>query len=102
MAEAMRRIVVEGVSYRWRFGGVLVVIPGDRSGPQLYVDWGWRDHWLEPEKPFHQGPEPHVVTPGFVAEAVRFAVSHGWPSGSGGRPMRLGFEAGAFRLADQE
>lgn len=47
MAQRMRGIEVEGVPYRWRFDGVLVVIPSDRSGPQLYVDWGWRD-WLEP------------------------------------------------------
>jgi hypothetical protein len=95
MAERLRRIVVDGVLYRWRFDDVLVVIPGDRSGPQLYVDWGWRD-WLEPGGP---GAEPLVVTPRFVAEAVRAAVAHGWPSAAGGRPLRLAFQAGRFGLA---
>ncbi|MEW4567437.1 hypothetical protein AB1L88_06175 [Tautonia sp. JC769] len=90
----MRRIVVDGQSFRWRFDGVLVVVPGDRSGPPLYVDWGWRD-WLGPDG---LGGEPRVVTPRFVAEAVRVAVAHGWPMTSKGRPLRLGFEGGRFVL----
>jgi hypothetical protein len=92
MAEQLRRIVVDGVPYRWRFDDVLVVVPGDRSGPQLYVDWDWRD-CLEPDGP---GSEPHVVTPRFVAEAVRFATAQGWPSAVGGPPLRLGFVDGVF------
>jgi hypothetical protein len=94
MAEGMRRIVVDGQSFRWRFDDVLVVIPGDRSGPQMYVDWGWRDH-LEADGP---GAEPQVVTPRFVAEAVRFAVAHGWPSATSAGSLRLGFQAGSFTL----
>jgi len=95
MAEGLRRIVVDGVPYRWRFDDVLVVVPGERSGPQLYVDWGWRD-WLGPDGP---GGEPLVVTPGFVAEAVRFAIAQGWPSSTDGRPARLGFQGGRFVVA---
>jgi hypothetical protein len=95
MAEGMRRIVVDGQPFRWRFDDVLVVIPGDRSRPQMYVDWGWRDH-LEAEGP---GAEPQVVTPRFVAEAIRFAVAHGWPSVTSGHPLRLGFQADGFTLS---
>ncbi|AWM40401.1 hypothetical protein C1280_27720 [Gemmata obscuriglobus] len=87
--------MVDGRPFRWRFNDVLVVIPGDRSGPQFYVDWGWRD-WLEPDGP---GAEPHVVTPRFVAEAVRFAASLGWPSTAGWAPLRLGFQGGRFTAA---
>src|SRR5436189_5184422 len=90
MGERLRWIVVDGQPYRWRFDDVLVVIPGDRSGPQMYVDWGWRDH-LEADGP---GAEPQVVTPKFVAEAVRFAVAHGWPSANGAGPIRLGYQDG--------
>src|SRR5690242_7744697 len=92
MAERMRRIVVDGQPFLWRFDDVLVVIPGDRSSPQLYVDWGGRD-WLELDGP---GNEPLVVTPRFVAEAVRFSMAHGWPTASSGRPLRLGFQGGGF------
>ena len=88
----LRRIVVDGRPFRWRFNDVLVVIPGTRSGPQLYIDWGWRD-WLEPDGP---GAEPHVVTPRFVAEAVQFAATLGWPSAADGPPVRLGFQGGRF------
>lgn len=94
----LRPIVVDGQSFRWRFNDVLVVIPGDRSGPQLYVDWGWRD-WLEPDGP---GSEPHVVTPRFVAGAVRAAVAMGWPSDVPGPPLRLGFQGGRFTVAAPE
>ena len=40
MAGGMRRIVVDGRRFRWRFDDVLVVIPADRSGPQLYCRLG--------------------------------------------------------------
>lgn len=94
MAEGLRRILVDGALCRWRFDGVLVVVPGDRSGPPFYVEWGWRD-WLEPDGP---GAEPHVVTPRFVAGAVRFASALGWPSDVGGRALRLGFQGGNFTV----
>lgn len=95
MAKGLRRITVDGVPYRWRFDVVLVVIPIDRCGPQLYVDWGWQD-WPEPDG---HGVEPLVVTPQFVAEAIRFAVTHGWPSASRGRSLRLFFQGGSFTPA---
>jgi hypothetical protein len=92
MADELRPITVGGVRFRWRFDGRLVVTPAGRSGPPLYVEWGWRD-WLEPEGP---GAEPVVVTPRFVAAAVRFATTLGWPSPSGGPPVRLTFQNGTF------
>ncbi len=94
MAKRLRRIVVDERLYRWRFDDVLVVIPGDRSGPQLYVDWGWREH-LEADGP---ASPPQVVTPRFVAAAIRFAAIHGWPSAEDDGSMRLGFEEGSFIL----
>ncbi len=68
MAERLRPIAVDGYRFRWRFDGRLVVIPEGRSGPQLYVEWGWRD-WLEPEG---IGSSPSIVTPQFVADAAWF------------------------------
>jgi hypothetical protein len=94
MTDGLRPITVDGRCFRWRFDGRLVVIPADRSGPQLRVDWGWRD-WLEPEG---RGPEPSVVTPSFVAEAVRFALANGWQPERTGPPFRLGFGACCFRV----
>lgn len=94
MGKGMRRIVVDGQSYRWRFDEVLVVIPHRSSGPQLYVDWGWRN-WLEPEGP---GPAPPIVTPRFVAAAIRFALAQRWQSEVSGPPLRLVFESGSFRV----
>ncbi len=69
--------------------------PASASGPPLYVDWGWRD-WLEPDEP---AAKPLIVTPRFVAEAVRFALARGWQPVAGGGPLRLGFESGDFSLA---
>ena len=94
MAEGLRRIVVDGEILRWRFDDVLVVIPGDRSGPQLYVDWNWRD-CNEPEGP---GEEPQIVTPRFVSEAIRFALTQGWSFADSGKPMHLEFQSGIFNL----
>jgi hypothetical protein len=95
MADGLRPITVDGRRFRWRFDGLLVVIPAGRSGPQLRVDWGWRD-WVEPQG---QGPSPSVVTPRFVAEAIRFALTNGWQPAVSGPPLRLAFEGGSFQMA---
>jgi hypothetical protein len=97
MADGLRPITVEGTRYRWRFNGRLVVIPRDRSSPQLTVDWGWQD-WLEPGV---QSKDPLVVTPSFVDAAIRFAIANGWKPETNGAPFQLGFEAGSFCLASQ-
>jgi hypothetical protein len=82
MAEGMRRIVVDGQPFRWRFDDVLVVIPGDRSGPQLYVDWGWRD-WLEPDGPGGRTAGGHAQARGRgdpVRGGAWLALSDRWQS----------------------
>jgi hypothetical protein len=91
---SLRRIVVDDRTFRWRFDGKLVVIPATASCPQLYVDWGWKD-WLEPDGP---GDEPSVVTPRFVADAIRFGLANGWCADMTSKPMRLTLEDGRFRL----
>jgi hypothetical protein len=97
MRGGFRPMTVEGQRYRWRFDGRLVVVPRGRSGPPLRVDWDWRD-WLEPEG---AGPEPRVVTPRFVAEAIGFALTHGWKPEEAGPPFLLCFREGAFRLVSR-
>ena len=77
---------------------MVVVIPADRSGPQLRVRWGWRDFWLEP--PHGAGPEPQVVTPRFVAAAIRFALAHGWEPDVNGPPFLLDFNNDKFLVAN--
>lgn len=96
MAEGLRPIVVAGRRLRWRFDDDLVVIPAGRSGPQLVVAWGWRDH-LEADGP---GAAPQVVTPAFVAAAVRAALDLGWNPDANGPPTRLGYADGRFAPAD--
>ncbi len=95
MGDGLRPITVEGRRFRWRFDGRLVVIPDDRSAPQLQVDWGWRD-WLGADGP---GPEPRMVTPRFVAEAISVALSQGWQPSAGGSPLSLNYRDGRFAAA---
>lgn len=95
--EGLRQITVRGTCYRWRFNphnGKVVVIPIDRSGPQLNVSWGWQD-WLEPEGP---GPEPNTVTPAFVADAIQFALDNGWTGERLGTSIVLRYEEGHFQV----
>jgi hypothetical protein len=95
MAEGMRPITVDGQAFRWRFDDYVVVIPADKSSPQLIVEWGWKD-WLEPGGP---GNEPVVVTPKLVAAAIRFAITNGWAPEKSGPPFKLGYVAGSFRTS---
>lgn len=98
MAAGLRPIVVEGRRFRWRFDERLVVVPRDRSGPALFVEWGWRDG-LEPEGP---GPEPRIVTPRFVAAAIAFALANGWPPERAGAPLRLEYDGRDFRVSKSD
>lgn len=94
MAAGLRPIAVEGRLFRWRFDGRLVVVPEGRSGPVLFVEWGWHD-WLEPEGP---GPEPRIVTPRLVAEAIAFALACGWQTEGTGAPLVLDYDGCGFRV----
>jgi hypothetical protein len=93
MAAGLRPITVEGRRFRWRFDERLVIVPEGRSGPVVFVEWGWHD-WLEPEGP---GPEPRIVTPRFVAEAIAFALANGWqPEGDGDTLLK--YNRSGFRV----
>lgn len=94
MAAGLRSIAVEGRWFHWRFDERLVVVAKGRSGSVLYVEWGWRD-WSEPEGP---GPEPRIVTPRFVSEAIAFALARGWQPEMAGAPLRLEYDTDGFRV----
>jgi hypothetical protein len=98
MGEGLRKIVVEGRRFRWRFNDRIVVVPEGRSGPPLYVDWGWED-CLEAGG---RGPGPVIVTPRFVAEAIAFALASGWQPDGHRRPFRLDYKDPVFRVREGE
>ena len=93
MGAGFRKIVVQGRVFRWRFEDRLVIIPDGESGPPLYVRWGWRD-WVESVGP---GNEPLIVTPRFVAAAIRFGLEHGWGPDRDKSPVELGFSGDTFQ-----
>jgi hypothetical protein len=93
MTGGLRPITVARRRFRWRFDQRLVVVPEGRSGPVLYVEWGWRD-WSEPEGP---DPQPWIVTPRFVAEAIAFALESGWQPEKNGAAQFLEYDSSGFR-----
>ena len=96
MSKSLRSIVVDGARFRWRFDERVVVVPDGRSGPPLYVEWDWKE-WTEPEG---AGPKPLIVTPRFVADAIRSAVSMGWSPTEEKRPWHLQFKNQGFQIKD--
>lgn len=93
-----RPIVVDEVSYCWRFDEVLhVVLDSESSDPgqRLVVDWGWVD-WLEPGYRDLPTAEPQVVTPKFVALAIRAGLASGWEPTERGQEFRLRLANGEF------
>ncbi|MFF2658472.1 hypothetical protein ACFVUH_14010 [Kitasatospora sp. NPDC058032] len=96
-----RRIVVDGVEYRWRVGrrhlccdyegSTLGYVAEAAVGPgsTLVVETG---------RPALVGPRPlpeEVVLPREVAAGIRAARARGWTPGADGSPFRLSFSPGA-------
>ncbi|MEV7186669.1 hypothetical protein [Kitasatospora sp. NPDC093102] len=94
-----RRIVVDGVAYRWRVssrhwccdyeGTTLGYAVEDAAHPgtTLVVDTG---------RPALRNPDAvpaHLVLPREVAAGIRFARSKGWTPGAGGSPFKLHLSA---------
>ncbi|MFE7531214.1 hypothetical protein ACFU7Y_36715 [Kitasatospora sp. NPDC057542] len=94
-----RRIVVDGVAYRWRVsrqhwccdyeGSTLGYAVEDATAPgtTLVVDTG---------RPTLRTPDAvpaHVVMPREVAAGIRCARSKGWTPGAGGSPFKLHLSA---------
>jgi len=98
MSKNLRPIVVDGAGFRWRFDERIVIVPDGRSGPPLYVEWGWMDPF-EPDGA--GGPKPSIVTPRFVAEAIRSAMSLGWSPDKEAQPWHLFFADGSFQIRQQ-
>jgi len=71
-----------------------------RNGQRLLVDWGWVDH-LEPEYSSSSQADPQIVTPRFVAQAIRYAVESGWMPDSKGRSLKLNYDEGHFAVVDE-
>ncbi len=100
--QGWRSVCVDDVQYNWCFNwrgnGILQVQAADhRNGQRLTVDWGWVDH-LEPEYSSSSQTEPQIVTPRFVAQAIRFAVENGWTPDSKGPNFKLDCEEGDFAV----
>jgi hypothetical protein len=98
-----RRIVVDGVEYRWRMRrkhwccdfelGTLGYLVEDaaRPGTTLVVETG-RPAVLEPSRV----PE-EVVLPGEVAAGIRAARAKGWTPSADGSPFELCLPGGIMR-----
>jgi hypothetical protein len=94
-----RRIVVDGVEYRWRVSRkhwccaydpttlAYMVEDAARPGTTLVVETG------RPTVPEPQAVPAEVVLPREVAAGIRAAWSSGWTPGAGGSPFRLRLSA---------
>ncbi|MFD5434929.1 hypothetical protein ACFWJ4_22600 [Kitasatospora sp. NPDC127067] len=94
-----RRIVVDGVAYRWRVtkqhwccdfeGSTLGYAVEDAAHPAttLVVDTG------RPTRHTPDAVPAHVVMPGEVAAGIRSARTEGWTPTANGSPFRLRLSA---------
>mgnify|MGYP000342000485 CR=1 FL=1 len=81
--KGQRRIVVDNISYHWKFTGKVFVSLDENTNALLIIDFGWYD-WIDylgnvPNKP--PDFEPQIATPKFVAASIKFAVNNGWDQG---------------------
>jgi hypothetical protein len=93
-----RRIVVDGLEYRWSFVGSLVIESLERRGSILWVVLPR----FFPASNEGQFDRPWVpIVPGEVAQYVRLALQTGWKPSVAGSAFRLGPEiGGSIHYAD--
>lgn len=93
--KGLRIIVVEGKTFSWKFNEK-VFVTSEEDG-LLVVDFGWYDVWLYVNK-VEKPPEftPAIATPGFVRQAILFAISEGWQA----QQMEMQFRNGTFRMIE--
>ena len=93
-----RRIVVGGRRFKWRFADRIVVVPDGLAGRQvLDMDFGWFDSWLYTIAPTKTPTafSPRMVTPAFVASAIKFALQNGWNTDVRGGRFLLKYSEGS-------
>lgn len=84
--KGLRPITVGGQRFRWRFDGIVLILPDGTTGRRpLHLDFGWTDPYLVSWQSLPEN-EPQTVTPAFVAAAIEYALTHGWDTAAhGGR-----------------
>jgi hypothetical protein len=112
-AQALRRILVNGHAFRWRFQpgfeeSVLTVCGEASSGRPLHIILrGWRDPWLNITGfvtddsgalvfSTKTSNEPAIVTPRFVREAILHGLALGWCPYERGAKLFCIYEGGKW------
>lgn len=83
-----RKIVVDNVTYRWKFGGAWILIEAVRdSGPTRILDVDTsvrdRDYWLTGEE------QKTIILPGAVEQYIRIGLDKGWNPHQAGPPLSI-------------
>ena len=100
-ARGLRRVTVQGMTFRWRFSpkehAGLLAVYGPTSGrqPLLVTLRGWHDPWLGFPAAAHVN-EPTVVGPKFVRRAILYGLANGWLPGQVGAALCVDYESGSF------
>lgn len=95
----LRKIVVEGQTFFWKFTEKIFVFPEDDKNSLLILDFGWFDVWDYVNDQENRPPnfEPRTVSSGFVAQSIRYGISKGWPSGQ----VEVDFKDEAYTLKEK-
>ena len=105
-ARGLRRITVQGTTFRWRFSpkerAGLLAVYGPTSGRQpLSVTLrGWHDPWLG--CPAARANEPAIIRPKFVRRAILYGLANGWLPGQVGAALCVDYENGSFSVRQND
>ena len=112
-AQALRRIVVDGNAFRWRFRAgleesILTVCSEMSSGQPLHIILrGWRDPWLNIVGfvtddsgalvfSTNISNQPTIITPRFAREAILHGLASGWQPYERGAKLFCIYEGGKW------
>ena len=95
-----RKIVVEGLTFNWRFSSFVDIRPEGQKENKLVVDIGWFDEWLYTNNQGNRPPdfEPKSITPEFVMKAIEFALANHWNVNLKRSIVNLKFHQGKFQI----
>lgn len=81
--KGLRQLIVDNQTFYWKFNKKIFIYPEKSPDSLLIIGFGWYDifDYIHDKETMPPSFEPSIVTPNFVAKAIRFTLMNGGVNG---------------------